>query len=83
MVRQRAGHSTIGMTAHYYHASDKTLQAAADALPAIGKAANHTSGAPHAAETAFEGILAKRDSLTAQQLDQVVTKAREIADSRK
>lgn len=35
MVRQQAGHSTIGMTAHYYHASEKALQAATQALPPI------------------------------------------------
>ncbi len=35
MVRQQAGHSTIGMTAHYYHASEASLQAATDALPAM------------------------------------------------
>ena len=35
MVRQQAGHSTIGMTAHYYHASEASLQAVTDALPAM------------------------------------------------
>lgn len=35
MVRQQAGHSTIGMTAHYYHASEASLQAASDALPSM------------------------------------------------
>jgi len=38
IVRQQAGHSTIGMTAHYYHASEKALKAATAALPDMGAA---------------------------------------------
>jgi integrase len=38
MVRQQAGHSSIGMPGHYYHASENALKAASAALPSIGKA---------------------------------------------
>ena len=35
-VRQQAGHASLEMTARYYHASEKTLQATTAALPEIG-----------------------------------------------
>ena len=82
MVRQQAGHSTIGMTAHYYHASDKALQAATDALPAMGAANTLTEGAD-AVGAKFEGVLAVLDTFTDKQLEQLAAKAREIVDGRK
>jgi integrase len=82
IVRQQAGHSTIGMTAHYYHASEKALQAATDALPDMGKG----SAAPEDADAAgarFDGVLAMLDTFTAEQLECLAAKAREIVDGRK
>ncbi len=77
MVRQQAGHSTIGMTAHYYHASEKALQAATQALPPIG-----TSGAV-AAGAKLEAILAGLEGLTVEELSAVGSKVREIEAKRK
>lgn len=82
MVRQQAGHSTIGMTAHYYHASNKALKAATDALPdmAGGNSLPEPADAPGAR---FEGVFSKLDSFTAEQLERLAEKAREIAGGRK
>lgn len=66
MVRQQAGHSTIGMTAHYYHASEKALQAATQALPPI----NGTSGT-EAAGAKLEAALAGLEGLSKEELAKV------------
>lgn len=67
MVRQQAGHSTIGMTAHYYHASGKALQAATDALPAMTpvKPLEKHAGA---SDAVLDGLGAILDSMTLKQL---------------
>jgi len=76
-VRQQAGHSTIGMTAHYYHASKNTLQAMSDALPEFGKV---NTPPEHAGATGatLEGIGAMLDGLTVQQLKDVVKQAQQL-----
>jgi integrase len=77
MVRQQAGHSTIGMTAHYYHASAGTLKAAAAALPEIGKADTPTKGARLAA------VVALLEGLDDSELAEVAQAAQNIANRRK
>ena len=73
MVRQQAGHSTIGMTAHYYHASEKALQAATQALPPI----NGTSGADEPGAK-LEAVLAGLEGLSKEELAKVVARAKEL-----
>lgn len=76
-VRERAGHSTIGMTAHYFHASEKTLRAASDALPVMG--ATHTQLAlADASGATLDAVLAQLDALTAEQLKTVVKQAKKL-----
>jgi len=82
VVRQQAGHTTIGMTAHYFHASDKSLKAIQDALPEIGRGTAPDDGAD-AAAARFEGVLAMLDAFTDEQLERLAAKAREIVDGRK
>ena len=78
MVRQQAGHSTIGMTAHYYHASEKALQAATQALPPI----SGTSGTV-AADAKLKAVLAGLEELADKELSVVGSKVREIEAKRK
>ena len=72
-VRQQAGHASLEMTARYYHASEKTLQATAHALPPI----NGTSGAD-AAGAKLEAILAVLVGLNKEELEKVVGRAKEL-----
>ena len=81
-VRQQVGHATIGMTAHYYHASEKTLQATAAALPDIGAGKTLPEGAD-ATGAKFDGVLSVLDTFTTEQLERLAAKAREIVDGRK
>lgn len=81
-VRQQAGHATIGMTAHYYHASEKTLQAAADALPEFGKA-SAPEEAPDATGAKFDELLSVLDTCTDEQLAKVARVLRKITATRK
>ncbi len=70
MVRQQAGHSTISMTAHYYHASEKALQAATQALPPInGMGADSTK---------LEAVLAGLEELGKEELDKVAKRVKEL-----
>ena len=82
VVRQQAGHTTIGMTAHYFHASDKSLKAMRDALPEIGRTSGPAENAD-ATAAQFEGVLAMLDAFTDEQLERLAAKAREIVDGRK
>lgn len=66
-VRQQAGHATIGMTAHYYHAGKNTLQAMSDALPEMSGASTPDE-AKKAAQAQFDAFLTILDSLTDEQL---------------
>jgi hypothetical protein len=59
-VRQQAGHASLEMTARYYHASDKTLQATATALPEIGKA-NALPAAGAKLEAVLAGLEAEQE----------------------
>lgn len=77
MVRQQAGHSTIGMTAHYYHASEDTLKAAAAALPEIGKANTPTKVARLAA------VMNLLEGLDDSELAEVALAMQNIANRRK
>jgi len=61
------------MTARYYHASDKTLQATTAALPEIGKA-----NALPAAGAKLEAALAGLEGLSKDELRKVVARAKEI-----
>lgn len=65
-VRQQAGHASLEMTARYYHASEKTLQATAAALPVIGKA-----NALPAAGAKLEAALARLEGLSKDELKKV------------
>ena len=81
-VRQQAGHASLEMTARYYHASEKTLQATATALPVIGKA-NALPESTGAAGAKFDGILASLTDFTDKQLEQLTKRTRVIMDGRK
>ncbi len=78
MVRQQAGHSTIGMTAHYYHASEASLQAATDALPDMGKGT-----AKQDSVTATAAILAQLEGVSDAGLEKVVNAAQEMMGKRR
>jgi len=80
-VRQQVGHATIGMTAHYYHASEKTLQATAAALPDIGAVKTLPEGAD-ATGAILDGILGQLDKLSVEQLATLAEKVRETTDKR-
>lgn len=73
MVRQQAGHSTLGMTAHYYHASEKALKAATDALPEIG----------NTSKSKLDQILPMLDELEQADLEALTKRINEITDKRK
>ncbi|HNX36131.1 MAG TPA: site-specific integrase [Kiritimatiellia bacterium] len=75
MVRQQAGHSTIGMTAHYYHASEKALQAATQALPPI----NGTSGAD-APDAKLEAVLAELEGLSKEEMEKVAARVKAMLE---
>ena len=81
-VRQQAGHASLEMTARYYHASEKTLQATAAALPVIGKA-NALPESTGASGAKFDGILASLTDFTDKQLEQLTKRARVIMEGRK
>jgi len=72
-VRQQAGHASLEMTARYYHASEKTLQATANALPPI----NGTSGTD-AAGTKLEAVLAGLEGLSKEELEKVGERVKEM-----
>ncbi len=77
-VRQQAGHASLEMTARYYHASEKTLQATAAALPPI----SGTSGAD-AAGAKLAAVLAELEGLTDDELTTLGSKLHEIEAKRK
>lgn len=68
-VRLRAGHITIGMTAHYFHASDNTLANMSAALPEIGH--GNTKALP---ADATRAILDQLAGWTASELQGLVAK---------
>ena len=70
-VRQQAGHASLEMTARYYHASEKTLQATAAALPPI----NGTAGAD-AAGAKLEAVLAGLEGLSKEELKKVAVRVK-------
>jgi len=70
------------MTARYYHASEKTLQATAAALPEIGKA-NTLPESTGASAAKFDSFLASLTDYTDKQLEQLTKRARVIMDGRK
>ena len=72
-VRQQAGHASLEMTARYYHASEKTLQATATALPEIGKA-----NALPAAGAKLEAVLAGLEGLSKEELAKVGERMTEL-----
>jgi hypothetical protein len=72
-VRQQAGHASLEMTARYYHASEKTLQATAAALPEIGKA-----NALPAAGAKLEAVLAGLEGLSKEELAKVGERMTEL-----
>jgi integrase len=72
-VRQQAGHASLEMTARYYHASEKTLQATAAALPIIGG----TSGAD-ASGAKLEAVLAGLAGLGKEELAKVAVRVKEM-----
>ena len=72
-VRQQAGHASLEMTARYYHASDKTLQATTAALPEIGKA-----NALPAAGAKLEAALAGLEGLSKEELEKVGERVKEM-----
>lgn len=76
-VRQQAGHASLEMTARYYHASEKTLQATAAALPPI----SGTSG-KNATGTKLEAALAGLEGLNKEELKKVVARVKEKLGTR-
>jgi len=72
-VRQQAGHASLEMTARYYHASEKTLQATAHALPPI----SGTSGTD-AASAKLEAVLAGLEGLSKEDLAKVGARVKEM-----
>lgn len=72
-VRQQAGHASLEMTARYYHASEKTLQATAHALPPI----SGTSVAD-AAGAKLETVLAGLEGLGKEELAKVGARVKEM-----
>lgn len=81
-VRQQAGHATIGMTAHYYHAGKNTLQAMSDALPQIGGANTLTEPADATAAN-LDTVLGLLDALPNEGLEKAIKKAQAIIKKRK
>ena len=81
-VRQQAGHATIGMTAHYYHAGKNTLQAMSDALPEIGVPVTLPE-ATDAKGANLDTVLGLLDGLTDSELETAIKKAQAIAEKRK
>jgi len=67
VVRQQAGHASLDMTAHYFHASANTLKAVSDATPDFGTP-NGRPEATDAAQAQFDAFLMILDSLTDEQL---------------
>ena len=74
VVQRQAGHSTIGMTAHYHAISEKALQAASDAIPSITQARALPELAD-ATQAGFDAILNGLEKLNAEQLKSVVARA--------
>jgi hypothetical protein len=72
-VRQQAGHASLEMTARYYHASEKTLQATATALPEIGK-----SNSLPAADSKLAAVLAGLEGLGKAELEKVSDRVKEM-----
>ena len=72
-VRQQAGHASLEMTARYYHASEKTLQATAHALPPICG----TSGAD-AAGAKLEAVLGSLDGVCKEELARAGARLKEM-----
>ncbi|MDD3544258.1 MAG: site-specific integrase [Kiritimatiellae bacterium] len=80
-VRQQAGHATIGMTAHYYHAGKNTLQAMSDALPAFGHA-NTLPAGTDATGAKLDAVLAMLDGLSDQELKALIGSAKDTLKKR-
>ncbi len=72
-VRQQAGHASLEMTARYYHASEKTLQATTAALPEIGKA-----NALPAVGAKLESVLEGLEGLSKEELEKVAARVKEM-----
>jgi len=79
VVRQQAGHASLDMTAHYYHASEKALRAVTDALPDMGK--GNETGETKKAKLAT--VLGQLEALSDDQLAKVIKKSKEITTKRK
>jgi len=73
-VRARVGHSTIGMTAQYYHDTGEATEKALQALPAFGRT-NTLPEAPDATGGLYGVILDGLEKLTVLQLKSVVDRA--------
>ena len=76
-VRQQAGHASLEMTARYYHASEKTLQATTAALPVIGKT-NTLPENTGEADTKLKAVLAELEGLSKEVLRKVGARVKEI-----
>ena len=69
----RPGHASLEMTARYYHANEKTLQATAATLPVIGKA-----NALPVAGAKLEAVLAGLEGLSKEDLKKVGGRVKEM-----
>ena len=78
VVQRQAGHSTIGMTAHYHTISAEALKAASEAIPSMTP-----PKALPAPVSVTSAILAQIDTLSCSDLEEVATKVKEAIDRQK